>query len=230
MNLCMAGNRLTVFLGLCLFILVSCGQADDDLKVVKNGGIFVYPGTEWNMTPEDAKKAMGFSDSQFSQFIDMKNGTITEKIFLVEGETAFGREADTYFWFRSYDDDLNDGLKAVTWIFEEDTDMESVRQKVEASFGNAEKIDMEHSLLYWFSEDKVNQYMSDSFLKVREERQLSKYPEDDPAVSLILVNDPDYALPLGTLPSVQAHAKMLILTGNLADVLQINQILQKSDI
>lgn len=223
----MDGKRITVLLGLLLFMLAGCNQAEADFRIVKSGGIFVYPGTEWNMTPEETAETLGFSSGQFLQ-IDMDSDSVDDKIFLVEEGNVFGQKAETYFWYRSYGENLPCGLKAVTWIFDEHADMESLKQEIEASFGDAARTDLEHSLLYWDSEDKMDRYMSGRFLEGREKKSLSRNLKDEPAVSLILVNEPDYALPIG-LPAVQAQAKMLILMGNLTDVLQINQILQESN-
>ena len=45
--------------------------------------------------------------------------------------------------------------------------------------------------------------------------------ENEAAVTLILVDGPDRALPMATLPSVAANANMIILSSNLPDVIQV---------
>ena len=198
-------------LAVLLLFLTGCGERELSFDSIKSGGIFVYPGTRWNMTPEEVMSALNLTEKQFARVSDPSAEEIkgvTDQLFLMEQAGVSGLAADVCFWFRSYGETGDLGLKAVTWLFARDADLEPVRRDITAALGEPARTDGEHALTYWDSEDSLDQYGTFA-------------AEGEPAVSLILVDGPDTALPLASLPGVGPGAKALILGGNMGDVRQL---------
>lgn len=219
--LCILGIILLIVIAIVLFPRPAALQVED----IMSEGLFVYPGTQWNMTPEEVRQALDLNEEHFKQAAESDGDGFTDRVYLVEKSKLSGLLSDVYFWFRAYGESSDFGLKSVSWIFDEAADLEPLKRDLEASFGNASRIDAQHSLLYWDSDEKLVQYINDEC--VENVKSLSGHLferiENEAAASLVLVDGPDRALPMATLPSVTANANMIILSSSLSDVMQIQE-------
>jgi len=182
------------------------------------------------MTPTEVMDALDLNDEQFKQVSETAEDDFTDRVFIVEKSKVPEILSDVYLWFRSYSGSLDFGLKSVTWVLDETTDMESIQRDIEVSLGNPTEINTRYSLLQWDSNNKLSQYMSNEFvenMKTKSEYFFQR-AENEAAASLIFVNEPGIALPMATFPSVGANAKMIILSSNLTDIMQLQGILQES--
>lgn len=208
---------------LCLALLLTgCQQSSFDCKDIKSGGIFVYPETQWNMTPEEVMAALSLTEEQFVQVSETETAGCEEQIFLSESHELCGVPADLYFWFRSYSGYPGFGLKSVTWMFEEGADLEPVKRGLEDALGPMDGAHTAYPLFYWDSEDTLAQYMDGTLDGLLNEAVLERM-ETEPAATITLVDDPSVPLPVASYPAVDAHARMVILSSNAADVMQMGK-------
>lgn len=213
---------------LCLVLLCTgCQQTAPDFKDIASGGMFAYPGTQWNMTPEEVTAALSLTEEQFVQVSETETEGCEERIFLSEGHRLRGVPADLYFWFRSYSGYPGFGLKGVTWMFEEGADLEPVKRGLEEALGPMDSAHAEYPLFSWDSENTLAQY-ADGTLDGLLNEAVWERMKTEPAAAITLVDDPPAPLPVASYPAVDAHAKMVILSSNAADVMQLGDMARKS--
>lgn len=120
-----AAVLLTVLLALSL---CACGKKAEPTEEL------AFPGTRWNMTPEELIAALGLPE-------DCDRGEEDGRIFIVRKDfSAYGQSADTAFFFEDYQGSGVYRLQYIQILYPDGTDPQAVRSVLAESYGEPIKL------------------------------------------------------------------------------------------
>lgn len=117
-------KRYVVLLLLLALLLCACGANPDPAEEL------AFPGTRWNMTPEELAAALGLPDGYETA---EKDGAFQ---IILRGCTAYGASADVVFSFGSYQPSGQFGLEYIQILYPEGTDAQAVRSALVKEYGS----------------------------------------------------------------------------------------------
>ncbi len=99
-------------------------------------GVIVYPGTSWNMTPEEVKEALKLKDEDCEVYVDVvKAANYAVHGFAAYHQTFLGFPVTLNFEFRALTRELELGLCVVKVIFETERDLATVQGTLRERLG-----------------------------------------------------------------------------------------------
>ena len=93
----MKKKRIFSLLTAAVFLLSACSPGGGNAKRGKEMGYFTYPETDWGMTVEEVKSALGLSEKSLTR---LENAVDGNESYLAELE-IFGAFAEAVFIFNS---------------------------------------------------------------------------------------------------------------------------------
>ncbi len=136
-----------------LFLLCGCARVSDKIS----GEELVFPGTEWNMTPEEVRAALDVSEEEWSdRSVVLDDGYNYE----LSGCQLLGHEVGLTFCFREFAESGQIGLSFVVAYFQDGTTADALLAQLTEQLG--EGVDR-NGLLVWNSTRTVEPEMQQAF-------------------------------------------------------------------
>lgn len=126
---------------LCVLLLLSaflfgCGQSKGDPQAEE----LCFPGLNWNMTPEQAIKALKLSKGDYTETIIKNNGDLDSYTISVEHYEIFGTDAAIGFQFHDYDGNGIYHLQRINMGFSANENMEAVEAEIMKVYGEGQPV------------------------------------------------------------------------------------------
>lgn len=161
-----------ILLGICLALLLGgCAQSGERSdEWTDDQGRMVYPGTQWNMTPEEVIEALeleeGAYEYEITQEYSEAAGEVGCAAVTVSETEVLGQHAAVVFIFLGYQDEFL-GLAEVQCIFQDDADMDSLEKSLIELYGEPTEDDTlpedyREDFLLWYSGVTVGDLIADA--------------------------------------------------------------------
>ena len=162
---------------LCLVLLAGCGS--EKLPQIQEEGLIVYPGIQWNASPEEVLAALKLEEKDVTVETDIpfqaagsdEGYQIGQYTFSAEGISLFGGETKVAFQFRQYTE-KGLGLQTVLVCYPDSADMTKIRGTIEKCLGaptndqvdsglylNLDPGSVKGHVVYWDSTAKLGDYL-----------------------------------------------------------------------
>lgn len=221
-------KRLIICFLLLSMLLCACQSVPPETG---DAGLITFPGTHWNMTPEELMTALAIPETAVTVYLDeprtADNQVGTYQIG-VDGMELYGYPATVGFTFCAYTDDAPLGLSQVIVVYQDNADTEAIRQALGAELGDPTGSHNTYPYVYWDSAKRLRDYMSEDAVETVRSNYLDNpnLPNGEellnnflatPAVRLFWVNEPEIDL---LSPPVSAGSNALCYTGSVTEMMQ----------
>jgi len=238
----MAKKLFALLCAAACLLAAGCGSSSGGCKEVLSDGLVVFPGTEWNMTPEEVMAALSLTEEDLAE----EASDDWQYAFLVRDMAVFGLPADVVYNFGDASYSFRDngytgepvfGLRAVQVNFPEDADMDAVRLSLEKALGEPGEAREGTYTARWSGRRKLCEFQSEEMLHYMEERYRNR-PEgldsetqikmlyDAPASELYLVAAPDDWTGIICIDSRFFHGNALVFRSSIPYAVQTDHVLQ----
>lgn len=187
-------------------------------SLLDTNGVIVYPGTSWNMTPEEVKMVLGLGPEDCLVYVD-ETYSDGERIygFDAEGLNLLGVTVDARFVFRAYTDAEHLGLYAVHATLpasQENYDL--VYGEICAQLGEQDGGTVpEGYSIHWASDTLTSAFVTEEQWQLYAEQFAFGNDKADPASYLIVYEETEEGLTQVTFNSELPHLLQMAETGAL---------------